>query len=73
MKKIKEIAITAAKWILSLVVFIAAGIVIMTIVGLIPGMTVGNPVRSGGMTGFSAWATMLALQWLGKSKHNPYI
>ena len=72
MKKIKEIAITVAKWILSLVAFIAAGIVIMTIVGLIPGMTVGNPVRSGGMTGFSAWATMLALQWLGKSKHNPY-
>ena len=72
MKKFKEIAVTVLKWILSLAAFVAAGIVITYIVGLIPGMTVGNPVRSGGMTGFSAWATMLALEWLGKSKFNPY-
>ena len=72
MKRFKEIAIEAVKWILSLIGFVAAGIVIMHIVSILPGMTVGDPTRTGGMTGFSAWATIIVLQLLGNSKNNPY-
>lgn len=72
MKRFKEIAIEAVKWILSLIGFVAAGIVIMHIVSILPGMHIENPLRTGGMTGFSAWATIIALQLLGNSRHNPY-